>query len=255
MRRLLFFTGAIAFLLLLTAWSVLERPTDPLARERQVFRVHAAVVLFPLLASLTTLKTARAYRPGDRERRVWLGLSGACGLWALGRAAFAYAHFLGVGSMGWMVDAFTVAFCAILLLAVGEEIRLLRELRLLGVPQLAFLAAVGVAALAVGIVLFLEPIVGQGPRTAQDLVGLVLAALAVLLVPVVLAPAAAFLGGLWGYTWGLLSVGMLCLAAGILWWVNAAYYGVWFEGHPTNLLQISGFALMSVGALWHEAAQ
>ncbi|MDR7416838.1 MAG: hypothetical protein QN193_08495 [Armatimonadota bacterium] len=253
MRRFYFFGGVIAVLFLLATWAVLERPLGIAAREWQALRVHGALVLFPFLAALSTFGTARAYRPEDRERRVWLGLSVAFLLWALGRVAFALHHYRGMGGRSPEGDVFTAAFFLVVLAAVGGEVRRIRGLGLLTRPQLAFLAVVGFAVLALGAALFLRPVLGQSPLTTRDLVGLLFAFLAVLLVPLGLAPAVAFLGGLWSYAWALFSAGMLCLAVGIMWLVNAVFYGTWFEGHPGNILEMAGFALLAAGGMWHEA--
>jgi hypothetical protein len=252
-RRFYFFGGVIAILFLLAAWAVLERPLGVAAREGQALRVHVALVLFPFLAALSAFGAARAYRPEDRERRVWLGLSGAFLLWTLGRVAFAFQHFRGMGGRSPEGDVFTAAFFVVVLAAVGDEVRRIRGLGLLTRPQLVFLAVAGFAVLALGIALFLRPLLGQSPPTARDLLGLLFAFLAVLLVPLGLAPAVAFLGGRWSYAWGLFSAGMLCLAVGLMWLVHAVFYGTWFEGHPGNLFEMAGFALLAAGGVWHEA--
>ncbi|MDR7439180.1 MAG: hypothetical protein QN181_04695 [Armatimonadota bacterium] len=252
MRRFYSFAGAIAILFLLAAWTVLERPLGTAAREQQALRVHVALVLFPFLATLSTLGVARTYRTEDRERRVWLGLSGAFLLWTLGRVAFAFHHYRGTGGPSPEVDAFTGAFFLAVLASMGEEVRRIRELGLLARSQLAFLAVVGFAVLALGAAVFLRPVLGHSPLTARDLVGLGFTLLSILLVPLGLAPAVAFRGGLWGYAWALFSAGMLCLGVGIMWLVNAVFYGAWFEGHPGNLLEMAGFALVAAGGIWHE---
>ncbi|MCS7172188.1 MAG: hypothetical protein N0A24_02055 [Armatimonadetes bacterium] len=252
MRRFYSLAAAIAVLFLLAAWAVLERPVGTAAREWQALRVHVALVLFPFLAALSALGVARAYRPQERERRVWLGLSGAFLLWTLGRAAFAFHHYRGTGGPTPEVDAFTGAFFLVVLAAVGEEVRRIRELGLLRGSQLAFLAVVGFAVLALGSAAFLRPVLSHSPLTARDLLGLLFTFLAVLLVPLGLAPAVAFLGGMWGYAWVLFSGGMLCLAVGLMWLVNAVFYGTWFEGHPGNLLEMAGFALVATGGIWHK---
>jgi hypothetical protein len=46
---------------------------------------------------------------------------------------------------------------------------------------------------------------------------------------------------------------MLCLAVGLMWLVHAVFYGTWFEGHPGNLFEMAGFALLAAGGVWHEA--
>jgi hypothetical protein len=73
------------------------------------------------------------------------------------------------------------------------------------------------------------------------------------LIPLAVAPAMAFFGGLEGYVWLIISASLVCISVAVMWLSNAVFFDVWFVGHRSNVLQMVGFALLAVGAFWHRA--
>jgi len=254
-RRFLWAVAVIAVLFTLSAWSVLERPASAAGWAQQSARVNLAVVLFPLLASISALGAAGAYGPKDRERRVWLAFAAACLAQGVGRAIFAY-HRLFLGQpmpIPSVADAFTAALGFLVLVGLVSELGLVREV--VRPRQVVGLAVLALLALLLGGGIFLVPLLQAGIRGIRDVsflfsLGGVL--VGILLVPLALLPAVVFRGGLVGYTWLFVSGAVVCMGLWILWFSNAVFYGVWFEGHPSNVLQLLAFALLAIGALWNR---
>jgi hypothetical protein len=253
-RRFLWVVAVIAVLFMLSAWWVLERPASAAGRAQQFARVNLALVLFPLLASVAAFGAAGAYGPGDRERTVWLAFAAACLAQCVGRAVFAY-HQLRLGQPApfpSVADVFTVASGLLVLVGLVTELGLVREV--VQLRQVVGLAVLALLALLVGGSIFLAPLLQAGIRGIREAVSLLFSLAGILLVPLALLPAVVFRGGLVGYAWLLVSGAVVCLGLWVLWFTNAVFYGLWFEGHPSNVLQLLAFALLAIGALWHRTA-
>jgi hypothetical protein len=246
------FAAVVVLLATLAAAAVLQRPVRAADAQRQHVVVSAALVAFPLLAAAAALGAARSYRPGDRERTVWSGLGLAAALWAAGRALFWYAQT----SLGHPMpfpspaDLLTAGFFLLALVAVYQEYRTVRDL--VGPTHRVALVAVALVTLLAGYVLFLEPVVAGGLRTTAQSVSVAFSLGGLVLIPLATAPALVFFGGLAGYVWLLISASLVCIAVAVMWFSNAVFFDVWFVGHRSNVLQIAGFALLAVGALWHR---
>lgn len=248
-RKLSWAVAAIAVLFLLGAWSVLERPASAAGRAQQFTRVSLALVLFPLLASVASFGAAGAYGPGDRERTVWLALGAACLAQCVSRAAFAY-HQLRLGQPApfpSVADVFTAASGLLVLVGLATELGLIRDV--LYPRQVLALAALALLVLLVGGAIFLAPLLQAGVRGIREATSLVFSVAGILLVPLGLLPAVVFRGGLLGYAWLLVSAALACMGLWVLWFSNAVFYGLWFEGHPSNVVHLLAFALLAVGAL------
>jgi hypothetical protein len=246
------FAAFIAVLAVLGAAAVLQRPVRAVDAQRQHVLVSAALVAFPLLAAGAALGAARSYRPGDRERGVWSSLGLAAALWAAGRALFWYAQASFGHPMPFpsAADLLTAGFFLFGLLAVYQQYGAVRDL--VGPTHRVAMVAVALVTLLVGYLLFLEPVVAGGLRTTAQSVSVAFSLAGLLLIPLATAPALAFFGGLAGYVWLLISASLVCIAVAVMWFSNAVFFDVWFVGHRSNALQIAGFALLAVGALWHR---
>lgn len=251
MRTFLVMAVVVALAVLSVA-VVLQRPVRAADAQRQHVLVSAALVAFPLLSAAAALAAAGSYRTGDRERRVWASLGVAATLWAAGRAVFWYAQ----ASLGHPMpfpsaaDILTAGFFLLGLIAVYQEYRAVRDL--VGPTHRVVMVAVALVTLVVGYVLFLAPVVAGGLRTTAQSVSVAFSLAGLALIPLATAPALAFFGGLAGYVWLLISASLVCVAVAVMWFSNAVFFDVWFVGHRSNALQIVGFALLAVGALWHR---
>jgi len=242
----------VLLLLGLAGAAVLQRPVRAADVQRQHTAVSGALVLFPLLAAAGSFSAAGSYRPGDRERTVWTSFGAACVFWALGRATFWYLQGTGQpAAFPSPADLPTAGFFLLGLWAVYQEYRAVRDLA--GPAHRAVMAGVALAALAVGYVLFLQPVVMGGLQGAAESVSVAFSLAGLALIPLALAPAMAFFGGLEGYVWLIISASLVCISVAVMWLSNAVFFDVWFVGHPSNVLQMVGFALLAVGAFWHRA--
>lgn len=245
---------ALAVLILVAGASavVVQRPVRAAEVQRQHGVVSAALVLFPLLAAATSFAAAASYRSGDRGRTVWTSLGAACALWGLGRAVFWYGQVLGEPpTFPSVAELLTAGFFVLGLWGVYQEYRAVREL--VGPAQRAGMAAVALATLVVGYLLFLQPVVAGGLRGPAESVSLAFSLAGLALIPLATAPAVAFFGGLEGYVWLVISASLVCISVAVMWFSNAVFFDVWFVGHRSNVLQMVGFALLAVGAFWHRA--
>ncbi|MDR5684091.1 MAG: hypothetical protein QN163_08710 [Armatimonadota bacterium] len=236
-----------------SSWFVLQRPVRTAEVYRQIVTVHAALSTFPLLAALGALGASRSYRTGDRERGVWRTIALACVLWAAGRGLFGYTQIVGGNPLPFpsAADAFTAAFFVLFLAAVYAEYAIVREL--VTWRQTSVVAAVALGALALGYWSFLRPVLGGGLAGGAEAVSVAFSLMGIVLIPLALIPATVFLGGLEGYVWLLIAAAIVCLALAVMWFSHAVFFGEWFVGHRSNILQIGGFALLTVGALWHRS--
>lgn len=252
-RRLVLLVGAIVVLFLVGAWSVLERPAGSAGRAEQFRRVNTVLVLLPVVAALSAFAAATPYARGDRERTVWLAVGAACFLWAGGRAVFAYQQLLlgHPAPFPSLADAFTVGSGLVLFAGLALELGIAREALQPG--QVIGLAAFAGVVLLAGAGFFLAPILRAGVRDVREALALLFSLGGIALVPLAVLPAFAFRGGLVSYTWVLVSAALVCQGLWILWFSHAVFYGLWFEGHPSNVLQLAAFALLAIGALWQRA--
>lgn len=241
----------LAVLAVLVAVAVVQRPVRAADVQVQHAVVSVALILFPLVAAAASFGAGGRYRPGDRERTVWNSLGAACLLWTLGRAVFWYSQAGGQPAPFPSVpELLTAGFFALGLWAVYQEYQAVREL--VGPAHRAAMAAVAVAVLVAGYALFLRPVVAGGLVGAAESVSVALSLAGLAMIPLVIAPALAFVGGLVGYVWLVLSASLVCISVAVMWLSNAVFFDVWFVGHRSNVLQIVGFALLAVGAMWHR---
>jgi hypothetical protein len=239
-------------LVVLAAVVVFQRPVRAAEVRRQHTVVSGALVVFPLVAAAAGFAAAGSYRPGDRERAVWASLGAACALWALGRAVFWYGQVLGEPpEFPSVAELLTAGFFLLGLWGVLQEYRAVREL--VGPRHRLAMVAVVAVTLVAGYLLFLQPVVAGGLGGVAGLVSLAFSLAGLALIPLAVAPALAFFGGLEGYVWLVVSASLVCIAVAVMWFGNAVYFDAWFAGHPSNVLQVVGFALLAVGALWHRA--
>ncbi len=252
MRTVLWVAVTVLVFLVLAAAAVLQRPVRAADVQRQHTVVSAALVLFPLLAASGSFSAAGSYRPGDRERAVWTSLGAACVLWAVGRAAFWSLQATGQPTaFPSAADLPTAGFFLLALWAVYQEYRAVREL--VGPGHRAVMAGVALAALVAGYLRFLQPVVTGGMWGAAESVSVAFSLAGLALIPLAVAPAMAFFGGLEGYVWLIISASLVCISVAVMWLSNAVFFDVWFVGHRSNVLQMVGFALLAVGAFWHRA--
>lgn len=252
MRKVAWVALLLLVLVVLAAALVVQRPVRAADVQRQHTLVSAALVVFPLLAAGAGFVAAASYRPGDRERTVWTSLGAACALWGLGRAVFWYGQVLGEPpSFPSVAELMTAGFFLLGLWGVYQEYRAVREL--VGPPHRVAMGAVVAVTLVGGYLLFLQPVVAGGLVGMRESVSLAFSLAGLVLIPLAVAPALAFLGGLEGYVWLVVSASLVCIAVAVMWFGNAVYFDAWFVGHPSNVLQLVGFALLAVGGLWHRA--
>jgi hypothetical protein len=240
----------VLVLAVLGIWLVLQPPIPLPDLYQQIVTVHALLTLFPLLAASTVLAAATSYHPGDQERRVWVAVALACLAWAGGRALFGYTyiaegHLLPYPSAA---EVFTAASFVLFLAALRAEYGIVSNL--VTRSQMLIAAVIGLAGLATGYTLFLRPIVVDGITDPVEVVSVAIAVMGAALIWLSLIPAMVFLGGLAGYAWLLIAGSVICLALSVMWFANAVLFGEWFVGHRSNVLQIAGFGLLTVGALW-----
>jgi hypothetical protein len=251
-RTVAWVTLVLLVLVVLAAAVVLQRPVRAAERQRQQHVVNGALVVFPLVAAAAGFAAAGSYRPGDRERTVWASLGAACALWALGRAVFWYAQVLGeLPKFPSVAELLTAGFFLFGLWGVYQQYRTVRQL--VGPPHRLGTVAVAGVTLVVGYLLFLQPVVAGGVGGFAQSVSLAFSLAGFAMILLAVAPALAFLGGLEGYVWLVVSAALVCIAGAVMWFGNAVYFDVWFVGHPSNVLQLAGFALLAVGAVWHRA--
>lgn len=251
MRTAAWVAGILLVLVVAAAVVVAQRPVRAAHVQMQHTAVSAALVLFPLVAAAASFGAAGDYRPGDRERTVWNSLGAACVLWSVGRAVFWYTQATGhPASFPSVPELLTAGFFALGLWAVYQEYQAVREL--VGPAHRLTMGAVAAAVLGVGYVLFLRPVVAGGLGGAAESVSVALSLAGLAMIPLAIAPALAFFGGLVGYVWLVLSASLVCIGVAVMWLSNAVFFDVWFAGHRSNVLQMVGFALLAVGAVWHR---
>lgn len=241
----------LAVLAVLGAVAVVQRPVRAADVQTQHTVVSVALILFPLAAALASFGASGRYRPGDRERTVWNSLGAACLLWALGRAVFWYTQATGEpASFPSVSELLTAGFFALGLWAVYQEYQTVRDL--VGPAHRVAMAAVAVAVLVAGYALFLRPVVAGGLVGAAESISIAFSLAGLAMIPLAIAPALAFFGGLVGYVWLVLSASLVCISVAVMWLSNAVFFDVWFVGHRSNVLQMVGFALLAAGAVWHR---
>jgi len=251
-RQVAWLALSVLVLVAVAAVVVLQRPVRAAEVQRQHTLVSAGLVLFPLLAGGAGFAAALSYRPKDRERAVWTSLGAACVLWGTGRAVFWYEQAVGQApSFPSAAELLTAGFFVLGLWAVYQEYRAVREL--VGPAQRAAIVAVVLATLVAGYALFLRPVVTAAPWGLKEGTSLALSVAGLAMIPLATAPVLAFLGGLEGYVWGLISASLICISVAVMWYSNAVFFDTWFAGHRSNLLQMVGFALLAMGSFWHRA--
>lgn len=228
----------------------MQRPIHVAEVHQQIVTVHALLSAFPLVAALAALGTARLYHPGDQERRVWVAVALACLIWACGRALFGYTQIAQGRLLPYpsAAEAFTAASFVLFMVALHTEYRIVSHL--VTRSQMWVTAVVGLAGFAAAYTLFLRPVVAAGIANPAEAATMALSLMGAALIPLALIPAMVFFGGLSGYTWLLIAGSVLCLALSVMWFANAVFFGEWFVGHRSNVLQIVGFGLLTIGALW-----
>lgn len=253
MGRFGFLAAVVVALAAVGSWFVLQRPIRAAEIYQQIVTVHAVLSVFPILAAATALGAARSYLPGDQERRVWMVVALACLLWAAGRALFGYTKIAEGDPLPFpsAADAFTGAFFVLVVVGLYAEYRLVRNL--VTPRQSRIVAAVTLAAFAFGYSLFLRPVVAGGVENTAEAVSVAFSVMGIALVPLALIPAIVFFGGLEGYVWLLIAASITCLALAVMWFSNAVFFGDWFVGHRSNVLQIVGFGLLAISGLWHRS--
>ncbi len=229
----------------------LPAPVDAGARLAQHLLSLSLQILAAAAATTALLRAARTYSPGDHERRVWHLAALAPGIWGVGLLVHALRGWSGPARpYPSVADVFLVAAFLLLLAALGDEFLLVSSM----LPPWQRLALAGSGALLGAALIggFMGPVLSSPLGSLEKGLDLFYAGMPALLVPLALGPAIAFRGGASGYVWLGLAAGVTCLALAGLGLAYLAYYELYTDVHPVNLLRVAGLAALSASGTWHR---
>lgn len=226
-------------------------PVDAGARVLQHLLSLAVQVLAAGTSVIFLNQAATGYAPRDPERRVWRLTALAAALWGAGFLLYAVREWIGViRPFPSASDGFIVAAFLALLFALLGEFRLVNPM--LTHRQRLLLAGGGLALWVVVIGRFVWPMVASPIDPLEKSLGIFYASTAALVLPLGLGPAVAFRGGTSGYVWMGVAGGVLCLALASLGFAYLAWYEVYTDVHPINLLRVTGLAVLGASGGWHR---
>jgi hypothetical protein len=229
----------------------LATPVDTDARLLQhllslVIQTAAAGV-----AGLLAWSTGRRYQLRDVEGLVWRGTSLGALLWATGLLLYAIAQWSGrARPYPSNADIGFVSAVLIWVLALGAQYQLVRSLLTVRQRRFLLFGAIGVWAVFMATVLL--PILLSPLDPVEKALDFFYPTFGALLLVLGLAPALVFRGGLVGYSWLGMALGMGCLAVGSLVYAQLTWFQLYSQTHPVNLLRVTGFAALAASAAWQR---
>jgi hypothetical protein len=240
-------------LVALGAAILLPVPSDTQKRLMQHMLSIALQTASAVTAGLLAWSAARRYQGRDVEGLVWRGASVGSLLWAAGILLYAMAQWSGrARPYPSTADIGFGAAVLIWVLALGAQYQLVRPMLTPWQRTFLWLAGAAIWVGAVGTVLW--PIMQSPLDALEKTLDLFYPTFGALLLVLGLAPALVFRGGLVGYSWFGIALGMGCLAAASLAYAHLTWFELYSETHPVNLLRVAGFAAIGVSAAWQRRA-